>query len=260
MESLDHVVINVLKDMEAASAAFTSLGFRLTPRGHHTLGSINHLMVVPGAYLELVGVPETGRQRAEILQGAKGIDGFVLKSSDAEQTARVLGEAGLSPAEPVSFSRPVTLDGQEHEARFRTVKLPSALLRAGRVYFCQHLTPDFVWRAEWMDHPNGFCGFDRLTVEDPDPSEQARHYALLAGSAVRETPEGYHVPCAGIDLHFRRADAPRFARLGLRFSRLDELAGRVGQVAGARLDTVDEGARLLRLPALNVDIECRSTN
>ena len=61
-EPLDHVVVNVLHDMDAAAGLFTALGFTLTPRGHHSLGSINHLMVVPGAYLELVGLPAEGRR------------------------------------------------------------------------------------------------------------------------------------------------------------------------------------------------------
>ena len=42
---LDHVVINVRADMDAAVIEFGNLGFTITPRGFHTLGSINHLMI-----------------------------------------------------------------------------------------------------------------------------------------------------------------------------------------------------------------------
>ena len=67
MAALDHIVINTLRNMDAAAECFEALGFTLTPRGYHSLGSINHLMMTPGPYLELIGVPDKGPQRQEIL-------------------------------------------------------------------------------------------------------------------------------------------------------------------------------------------------
>ena len=48
---LDHVVINVKDDMDLAQLVFSNLGFTLTPRGYHTLGSINHLMMFGSDYM-----------------------------------------------------------------------------------------------------------------------------------------------------------------------------------------------------------------
>jgi len=56
---VDHVVINALFDLDAARALFTTLGFAVSPRGYHSLGSMNHLVMSSGAYLELVGVPRS---------------------------------------------------------------------------------------------------------------------------------------------------------------------------------------------------------
>ena len=42
---LDHAVINVADRLDDASALYRRLGFQLTPRGHHSLGSSNHLAV-----------------------------------------------------------------------------------------------------------------------------------------------------------------------------------------------------------------------
>ena len=81
---LDHLVINTLRGMEDAARIFTALGFALTPRGYHSLGSVNHLAVVPGAYLELVGLPETGKQRQEVLDSPLGLSGLVFKTDDPE--------------------------------------------------------------------------------------------------------------------------------------------------------------------------------
>lgn len=53
---VDHAVINVLTGMDAAVERFGALGFAPTARRHHSLGSINHLMMFEGDYLELVGI------------------------------------------------------------------------------------------------------------------------------------------------------------------------------------------------------------
>ncbi len=54
---LDHTVINVRFDMDRAEGLFRNLGFFLTERGYHSLGSINHLMMFGTDYLELIGLP-----------------------------------------------------------------------------------------------------------------------------------------------------------------------------------------------------------
>ena len=54
---LDHLVVNTRFAIDAAQALFAGLGFTLTPRGYHSLGSVNHLAVFPQGYLELVGLP-----------------------------------------------------------------------------------------------------------------------------------------------------------------------------------------------------------
>lgn len=54
---LDHVVINVLFEMDGAAALMSQLGFTLTARGFHSLGSINHLMAFDDHYLKLIGLP-----------------------------------------------------------------------------------------------------------------------------------------------------------------------------------------------------------
>ena len=54
---LDHVVFNVRFEMDRAESLFETVGFQLTARGYHTLGSINHLMMLTTDYLELIGLP-----------------------------------------------------------------------------------------------------------------------------------------------------------------------------------------------------------
>ena len=258
MAELDHVVINTLTQMDAAADLFAALGFQLTPRGHHSLGSLNHLMMTEGAYLELVGVPETGLQRQDVLDSPRGLNGLVLKTGDADATRARLAAEGFAPQGPVAFSRPVTLDGATQEARFRTVRFPPDTFPGGRVYFCQHLTPELVWRPEWLVHPNGFCGIDRFCIEDPEPEAQARRLACAFGVTVEPDGAIWRVPLTDARIHVMPGATARFATTRLLFSSLDEIARRAEACAAALWEPLGPSEGRLSLPSLAVSLTCES--
>ena len=178
--TLDHVVVNVHQRMDAAAAAYRRLGFTLTPRGHHSLGSMNHLAIFGTDYLELIGLrPEGGRQ--DLLAWPVGLNGLVWGSEDAAATQAALEAAGVEPLPVQSFTRPVELADGARDAAFRTVRLPTATTAAGRLYFCQHLTRDLIWRDEWRHHANGTVAVARALIVEPDPAAAAKLYASMFG-------------------------------------------------------------------------------
>ncbi|MBP1845733.1 hypothetical protein J2046_004007 [Rhizobium petrolearium] len=255
--ALDHIVVNTLTGMDAAAALFEALGFSLTPRGYHTLGSINHLMMTRGPYLELVGVPPTGLQRADVLESPLGLNGLVFNSGDAETTFRDLRAKGLDPSKPVAFSRPVRIGANSVEARFRTVRLPAAAFPAGRVYFCEHLTPDYVWRQEWFGHPNGFQGFTTLTVESPDPEAEAIRYEVVCDTSAARIDNGYRFVADGCAIDLVAGPASRFASVGLLFGELDDIRNRASGLP--EITWREEGGlAVLGIPSLQLTFECRS--
>ena len=183
--ALDHIVINVLFDMDRAAAAMSQLGFTVTPRGYHTLGSINHLMMFDGPYLELIGLPSgTDALRTDLLESPRGLNGLVFGASDIDRCRRTLMDSGLAMLEPQSFSRPVTIDGVEHAARFRTARTAPELFEAGRIYYCQHLTPELVWHRPWMSHPNGVRGLRELVVVTSNLEADGSRYAKAAQASL----------------------------------------------------------------------------
>src|SRR3954470_9138177 len=161
---LDHVVIDVRDRMDEAARVFAALGFTLTPRGHHTLGSMNHLMMFGTDYLELLGFGAGGTIRKELTPFPVGLNGLVFKTGNADAVYEHAAGAGL-PILPVqSFSRPVDLGGERRDARFRTTWLDPEKIAMGRVYFCEQLTLELVWRPEWQAHPNGARAIARIVV------------------------------------------------------------------------------------------------
>ncbi len=189
----DHVVVNVQERLDEAVACYRRLGFTLTPRGFHTLGSINHLAVFATDYLELIGLPPGGAGRRELMDWPVGLNGLVFATEDADALHAALRAGGVSCDMPQSFSRPVTLaDGSTRDAAFRTVRLPKETTEAGRLYFCAHATRDLVWRDEWRRHANGALGVVRAVIAAEQPDGLAALFSGLfgAGAGVRRD-DGY---------------------------------------------------------------------
>jgi Glyoxalase-like domain len=188
----DHLVVNARGRLDDAEACYRRLGFDLTPRGYHTLGSINHCAVFDTDYLELVGIGAHAKEvRGELLHFPEGFNGIVFATDDAAGLYARLAETGAPVEPPADFSRPVALADGTHKARFRTVHVKAEAAPYGRVYFCQHFTPELVWREEWRHHPNGAMGIARAVILTPEPDRTAALYRQLFGEeALTKTADG----------------------------------------------------------------------
>ena len=166
--------------------SLSALGFTLTPRGHHTLGSMNHLMMFGTDYLELLGFGTGGATRPELAPFPVGLNGLVFKTADADAVHAHAAGAGL-PILPVQI---ILAAGRSRrrsgsDARFRTTRLDPGKIAMGRVYFCEHLTPELVWRPEWQTHPNGAQSIARVVVATGEPRRTASLFAALFGHGKR---------------------------------------------------------------------------
>lgn len=271
--ALDHVVVNARDRLDEARDAYERLGFTLTPRGHHTLGSINHLAVLGTDYLELVGVAPGKATRADVLAFPRGLNGFVFGTEDADATFAALANAGVGAEAPLAFSRPVDLPGgRSADARFRTVHVGRGQLPFGRLYFCEHATRNLIWRDEWRHHANGAVGVLRAVVAAEEPGTVLDLLARMFGEdAVRRTAGGGSLGAGLTRLEVVRPEALRvqfgeaapegdgrpswMAALALRTLSLDQAAAALHGVAGA----VRERDRILvpAVDAMGVAVEFR---
>jgi Glyoxalase-like domain len=191
MPTLDHVVVNVRDQIDAGLQCYQRLGFTMTPRGYHTLGSINHLAIFGNEYLELIAAAPGETRRAEILSAPFGLNGLVFGTEDSAAVYASLHAAGVPVEPPLEFSRPVELAGGPKDATFRTVRLTPGTVPAGRIYFCHHFTRDLVWRDEWRHHANGAIGVARAVIAARDPSALGSLFARMFGEdAVRRNDAG----------------------------------------------------------------------
>lgn len=188
---IDHLVIDVADRIDEAAQRYAALGFHLTPKSQHSLGSANQLCMFASDYLELLS-PGDGK-RPDLAGFPVGLNGLVFALHGADAFYEGLRAKGV-PAQPVQrFSRPVDLAGGERkDVRFNVVRLEPRSVFDGRVYFCEHLTPELVWRPEWQTHPNGALELARVALAscDPDRLAAAFDHLFSSGAAMRKDEPG----------------------------------------------------------------------
>lgn len=192
IKGIDHVVITV-RDLDSTEDTFRRMGFTLTPRGHHTLGSQNHCVMFGHDYFELLMVPQRlpGREYYyDFARVGDGLAAIALKTDNARGAYGELTAAALAPAEPVDFSRPVQLPTGAQNASFRITQLGLEHTPGGQVFLCQHFTRDVVWRPEYQTHANMATGLAAIAIVSNEVPATAAAYERLFDVRAQPIAEG----------------------------------------------------------------------
>jgi catechol 2,3-dioxygenase-like lactoylglutathione lyase family enzyme len=188
IQGIDHVVV-LVRDLDQAAAAYARMGFQLTPRGFHTLGSQNHCIMFGADYVELLAVPKphpTMQYFTDFLAEGPGLGAIGLASGDAAGAHAELAASGIAADAPLDFSRPVEDLGN---ARFRVVQLPPERSPGCRMFLCQHFTPELVWREGFASHPLDATGIAGIAVVGAQPEG----YESLLAERAQQIAEGVRV-------------------------------------------------------------------
>jgi len=259
---LDHAVINVGYDMDKAAQVFSDLGFHLTDRGYHSLGSINHLMMFGTDYLELIGLPAeskgTPAGRPDIANAPAGLNGLVFKTASAQGNLTILESLGIAAGPTKSFTRPVALPHGEVDASFTTTHVKGGTFPGGRVYFCEHHTPDVVWRPEWQRHANGAEAITDFVIASTTATEEAGKFAALLETEVTTDGETNILPLNGATLTILspEAYATRFGSLACSLNERPSIFGAL-QIRTHSLEAVRKVLRALKTPVQIEDKQSR---
>jgi catechol 2,3-dioxygenase-like lactoylglutathione lyase family enzyme len=209
VRGIDHAMI-LVRDLDRARDTYARMGFTLTPRGFHSLGSQNHCIMPP--------VPPAAYQYfADFLAKGEGVGALALATDDALAAHAELTRAGIAAEEPLALSRPVENLG---EARFTLVQLPPAETPGFRTFVCQHHTRDIVWRPEYQRHANGAAGIKSVTIATPDPACYAR--VLDGFPVVYSSADAPAVAAIRIRVEDKKAVADSLKRGGFSFVTLKD--------------------------------------
>jgi len=182
---LDHLG-HFVPDLDAAAAVWEKLGFRVTPTSVHQVsgkpaGTSNRCVMLEEGYLELLAptldTPNAQRVR-DRMQLFVGVHLACLGTPDAAAEQRRLADHGFEPEPVVPLQR--RIDTGE-SVGFRVVYVPPGKMPEGRVQYCEHLTPEHVWRE-------GFVNPFRLRavyVVADEPEEAAARWGRFGGLLPR---------------------------------------------------------------------------
>ncbi|PLC52529.1 hypothetical protein CR155_17190 [Pollutimonas nitritireducens] len=213
--AFDHLVLMLRDRLTGLAQEFEKDGYFLTDLAVHNLGSINRLITLDNSYIELLGWPEGAPPaRKEIANSPAGLEALVFRSTDARRTYEYLKECGFDVNPVQRLERPIELAGNQVVARFDTVRFSTQPIAGFRVYFCQHLTPEYVWVDRYMKHPNGARTLSDILLVSNQPQSVAQSLAVLTQANVRTDSNGeYEVTLPNTRIRVRHEASAAEARI-----------------------------------------------
>jgi catechol 2,3-dioxygenase-like lactoylglutathione lyase family enzyme len=192
---LDHIV-HAVRDLDAAAALYRRLGFTVGARNRHPWGTHNHIVQLPGFFVELVTVAEPdklgndgfsrlfGSFNRAFLERHEGLSFVILESRDAAADAAEFRAAGIAASEVLHFEREgARADGSKVKVGFSLAFARDAAAEIGFAACQQHFPQNF-WAPALQQHPNGASAISGAIILAENPSDH--HIFLSAFTGERE--------------------------------------------------------------------------
>jgi catechol 2,3-dioxygenase-like lactoylglutathione lyase family enzyme len=193
---LDHIV-HAVRDLDAAADLYRRLGFTVGARNRHPWGTHNHIVQLPGFFVELLTVAEPeklgedvisiqfGRFNQAFLQQRQGFSLLILESNDAVKDAEGFARSGIGVAEMARFERAGKRpDGSDVKVAFSLAFARDERAPDGGFAACQHHFPENFWNPAFQQHANAATGVAGVVLVADNPSDH--HIFLSALTGERE--------------------------------------------------------------------------
>jgi hypothetical protein len=209
---LDHVV-HAVRDLDAAAELYRRLGFTVGARNRHAWGTDNHLVQLPGFFVELLTVaqPEKlgtdgfsalfGTFNRVFLKDREGLSLLIVESTDAAADAAMFREAGIGVSDALHFEREGKRpDGTTVKVGFSLAFARDAKAPAIGFAACQQYFPENFWNPAFQQHRNTASGIEAVVLVVENPSDH--HIFLSAFTGVRDL----HATSSGVTASTPRGD------------------------------------------------------
>jgi hypothetical protein len=210
---LDHIV-HAVRDLDAAAALYRRLGFTVGARNRHPWGTHNHIVQLPGFFVELLTVAEPdklgndsdgfsalfGTFNRLFLKEQEGLSFVMLESQDADADAASFRAARIAVSDARHFEREGTRpDGTKVKVGFSLAFARDAKAEIGFATCLQH-HPENFWNPALQQHANTAAGIAGAVIVAENPSDH--HIFLSAFVGERELV----ATSSGITAHTPRGD------------------------------------------------------
>jgi catechol 2,3-dioxygenase-like lactoylglutathione lyase family enzyme len=190
---LDHVV-HAVRDLAAAAELYRRLGFTVGARNRHAWGTHNHLVQLPGFFVELLTVAEPEKLGSDgfsalfgtfnriFLKNQEGLSLLILESDDAATDAVRFRSAGIGVSDAMRFEREGKRpDGAAVKVGFSLAFARDAKAAAVSFAVCQQHFPENFWDPAFQQHGNTASGIDAAVLVAENPSEHRAFLSAFAG-------------------------------------------------------------------------------
>ena len=147
-------------------------------------------------YLEFLAptadTPNAQRLRAA-MQRYQGVHLCCFGTPDAEGEYARLNSHGFEPQPLVQLSREVQAG---LKAQFKVVRAAPEKMPEGRVQFVQHLTPEALWRPQYLGHTNNVVKLACVFAVAQDPVAAAARWARFGALLPRPAGGYVHLPAS----------------------------------------------------------------
>jgi hypothetical protein len=208
---LDHVV-HAVRDLAAAAELYRRLGFTVGARNRHAWGTHNHLVQLPGFFVELLTVAEPEKLGSDgfsalfgtfnriFLKDQEGLSLLILESDDAATDAARFRSAGIGVSDAMRFEREGKRpDGAAVKVGFSLAFARDAKAAAVGFAVCQQHFPENFWDPAFQQHGNTASGIDAAVLVAENPSEhraflstfaEVRDLSVTSSGITASTPRG----------------------------------------------------------------------
>jgi hypothetical protein len=192
---LDHIV-HAVHDLDGAAELYRRLGFTVGARNRHSWGTHNHLVQLPGFFVEVLTVAEPeklatdgfsthfGRFNQSFLARQQGLSLLMLESTDAVADAAAFRSAGIAISEALKFER----EGRRPDGSPVKLGFSLAFARDDKAAtgfaICQQHAPENFWNPAFQQHANTASGVAAAVLVAENPTDH--HIFLSAFSGVRD--------------------------------------------------------------------------
>ncbi|MDB5546909.1 MAG: Glyoxalase [Tardiphaga sp.] len=192
---LDHIV-HAVADLDAAADFYRRCGFKVGARNKHPWGTHNHVVQLPGFFIEVLTVGEPDKLGDDGLSRHFGLpnqqaiargDGFSMLVAESDDSADDVAEfvrANIADSGVLPFSRQATLpDGSSATVGFslafaRDLMSPQTLFAT-----CQQSNPEAFWSTAYQQHANGATAVAGAVLVAAKPADHAKFLRTFIGAA-----------------------------------------------------------------------------
>lgn len=214
---LDHIV-HAVRNLDAAADLYSRLGFTVGARNRHPWGTHNHIVQLPGFFIEILTVAEPdklgtdgfselfGKYNRRFLDRGEGFSLMILESADVEADAHAFRSAHVAASGALRFEREGKRpDGSPVKVAFSLAFAKDDMAPDIGFAVCQQHFPENFWNPVFQNHPNTAKAVSGVVMVAENPAD---HHIFLSTFADERELQS---TSSGVTVRTRRGEIQAMA-------------------------------------------------